>query len=103
MSSFRCHDNSDDIATFIITNFHIFLIQLWWKFFQIFAKGDVVYAQIWELFTLKNPIDQSAVVATPPSHVFITYHVIIQGDSSEWYELMASLLRRVWMITFRFF
>lgn len=54
MSSFRCHDNSDDIATFIITNFHIFLIQLWWKFFQIFAKGDVVYAQISELFTLKK-------------------------------------------------
>ena len=54
MSSFRCHDNSDDIATFIITNFHIFLMQLWWKFFQIFAKGDVVYAQLWELFTLKT-------------------------------------------------
>lgn len=54
MSSFRCHDNSDDIATFIITNFHIFLMQLWWKFFQIFAKGDVVCAQLWELFTLKT-------------------------------------------------
>ena len=55
MSSFRCHDNSDDIATFIITNFHIFLIQLWWKFFQIFAKGDVVYAQIWELLFGRGP------------------------------------------------
>ena len=29
---------------------------LWWKFFQI-VNGDVVYAQLWEVLTLKNPIE----------------------------------------------
>ena len=26
----RCYDNSDAVATLIITNFHLHLIQLWW-------------------------------------------------------------------------
>ena len=52
MASFRCYDNSDVIATLIITNFHLYLIQLWWQFFQIFVYGDVVYAQTWEVLTL---------------------------------------------------
>ena len=54
IASFRCYDNSDAIATLIITNFHLFLIQLWWQFFQIFAYRDVVYAQAWEVLTLTN-------------------------------------------------
>ena len=54
MASFRCYDNSDVIATLIITNFHLYLIQLWWQFFQIFAHGNVVYAQALEVLTLKN-------------------------------------------------
>ena len=37
MQSFRCCDNSDFIATLIIKNFHLYLIQLWWQFFQIFC------------------------------------------------------------------
>ena len=41
----------------IITNFHLYLIQLWCQFFQIFAYGDVVYAQTWEVLTLKNYIE----------------------------------------------
>ena len=45
MVSFRCYDNSDLIATLIMTNFHLYLIQLWWQFFQIFVYGNVVYAQ----------------------------------------------------------
>ena len=57
MASFRCYDNSDVIATLIITNFHLYLIQLWCQFFQIFAYGDVVYAQTWEVLTLKNYIE----------------------------------------------
>ena len=45
MTSFRCCDNSDVIATLIITNVHLYLIQLWWQFFQIFVYqyGDVVF------------------------------------------------------------
>ena len=45
MASFGCYDNSDAIATRIITNFHLYLIQLWWQFFQMFVYGVVVYAQ----------------------------------------------------------
>ena len=54
MASFRYYDNSDVIATLIITNFHLCLIQLWWQFFQIFVYDDVVYSQTWEVLTLKN-------------------------------------------------
>ena len=54
MASFRCYDNSDVIATLIMTNFHLYLIQLWWQFFQMFVYGDVVYAQTWQVLTLKT-------------------------------------------------
>ena len=57
MASFRCYDNSDVIATLIITNFYLYLIQFWWQFFQVFVYGDVVYAQTWEVLTLKNYIE----------------------------------------------
>ena len=57
MASFRCYDNSDVIATLIKTNFRLYLIQLWCQFFQIFAYGDGVYAQTWEVLTLKNYIE----------------------------------------------
>ena len=54
MATFRCYDNSDVIVTQVITNFHLYLIQLWWQFFQIVVYDDVVYAQTWEVLTLKN-------------------------------------------------
>ena len=57
IASFRCYDNSDVVATLIITNVHLYLIQLWWQFFQIFVYGDVVYAQTWEVLTLENCIE----------------------------------------------
>ena len=57
MESFRCYDNSDVIATLIITNFHIYLIQLGWQFFQIFLYGDIVYAQTLKILTLKNCVE----------------------------------------------
>ena len=43
MAWFRCYDNSDVIATLIMTNFHL----LGWQFFLMFVCEDVVYAQIW--------------------------------------------------------
>ena len=33
MASFRCYDSSDVIAILIVTNFPLYLIQLWWQFF----------------------------------------------------------------------
>ena len=50
MVSLRCYDNSDLIATLIMTNFHLYLIQLWWQFFQMIVYGDVVYAQTWQVY-----------------------------------------------------
>ena len=38
MASFRCYDNSDVIATLIMTIFHLYLMQLWWQFFQMFVR-----------------------------------------------------------------
>ena len=32
IASFRCYDNSHVVATLIITNFHLYLTQLWWQF-----------------------------------------------------------------------
>ena len=60
--SFRCYDNSDAVATLIITNFHLLLVQLWWKFFQNFVYGDVVYAQTcgryWPWKTVSNHLKE---------------------------------------------
>ena len=64
MPSFRCYDNSDVIATLITTNFHLYLIQLWWQFFQNFVYGDVVYAQTWQVLTLKNCIEPFSYAST---------------------------------------
>ena len=54
IASFRCHDNSDVVATLMTTNFYLCLIQLWWQFFQIFVYGDVVYAQTWRYWPWKT-------------------------------------------------
>ena len=51
------YDNSDADAALIITNFHLHLKQLWWQFFQNFVYGGLVYAQTWEVLTLKNCIE----------------------------------------------
>ena len=32
-------------------------IRLWWQLFQIFVYGNAVYAQIWDVLTLKNRIE----------------------------------------------
>ena len=57
MVLFCSYNNSDVFALLIITNFHLYLIQLWWSFFQIFVNGDVLNAQTWEVFNLKNSIE----------------------------------------------
>ena len=64
MASFHCYDNSDVIATLIITNFHLYLIQLGCQSFQIFVYGDVVCAQTWEVLTLKNCIEPPSILAS---------------------------------------
>ena len=71
MASFRCYDNSYVIATLIMTNFHLYLMQLWWQFFQMFVYGDVVYAQTWQVLTLKNCIGALSYAST--AYVFASY------------------------------
>ena len=64
MASFRCYNNSDVIATPITTNFHLYLIHLWWQLFQMFVYGDVVYAQTWEVLTVKNCMEPFSYAST---------------------------------------
>ena len=64
-ASFRCYDNSNVIAFLIMTNFHLYLIKLWWQFFQMF-----VYAQNWEVLALKNCCS-----IEPPSYASAAYVV----------------------------
>ena len=66
MASFGCYDNSDVIATRIITNFRLYLLQLWWQFFQKFVYGVVVYAQkkTSQVLTLKNCMEPLSCAST---------------------------------------
>ena len=57
MASSLCYDHFDVIATRFITKFHLYLIQLWWQFFQIVVSGDVDYGQPCEVLILKNCIE----------------------------------------------
>ena len=54
MASFRCYDNSNVIVFLIMTNFHLYLIKLWWQFFQMFVYGDVVILRIGRYWALKT-------------------------------------------------
>ena len=64
MASFRCYNNSDVIPNLITTNFHLYLIHLWWQLFQMFVCGDVVYAQTWQVLTLKNCMEPFSYAST---------------------------------------
>ena len=45
-------------------NNRLYLSQLWWQFFQMFVYGDVVYAQTWQVLTLKNCIEPLSYAST---------------------------------------
>ena len=64
MASFHCYKNSDVIATLITTTFHLYLIHLWGQLFQMFVYGDVVYAQTWQVLTLKNCMEPFSYAST---------------------------------------
>ena len=57
MASLRCHGDFDCNKTQIIRNFHLHIIQLWYHFSHIFTHADVVNAQTWEVYPLKNPVE----------------------------------------------
>ena len=51
------HGDFDCNKTQIIRNFHLHIIQLWYRFSHIFVHADVVNAQTWEVYPLKNPVE----------------------------------------------
>ena len=58
MTPFRYCNSSDVTVTLIITNFRLYLIQLWRSFFfQFSVDGNVIYAQSQDVLTLKKPIE----------------------------------------------
>ena len=57
IASIRCHGNSDVNKRWIITNFHLYIVQLWQIFADIFVNADVVNAQSGEVYSLKNPVE----------------------------------------------
>ena len=85
MASFRCYNNSDVIATLITTNFHLYLIQLWWQFFQMFVYGDVVYAQTWQVLTLKNCMEPFSYASA--AYVFASALVSVRLFRKNWGSL----------------
>ena len=57
MALSRCYNNPDVMVTLLKTNFHRYLIQLWWSLvvFPNLVHGDVVKAQTGEILILKPP------------------------------------------------
>ena len=45
MESLCCHGSSDVNKTLIISNFHLYIVQLWYSFSDIFVNADLVNAQ----------------------------------------------------------
>ena len=50
----RCYDNWHVNIILVITNFDLYLIQLWQLFFGSIVNDDVVNAQTWVVLPLKN-------------------------------------------------
>ena len=64
---------TDVIATLIVTNFHLCLIQLWWQFFQIFVYDNVVYSQTWDLKKVGHVSFANTVMSFTRPFLQITY------------------------------
>ena len=57
VTSVHCYDNCDVNITLVITNFDLYLIQLWQSFFGSFTNDDAIKAQTWAVLPLKNPVE----------------------------------------------
>lgn len=44
------------LSDVISTNLHLYVMKLWYSFFDIFVSGEVGNAQTWEVMALKKPI-----------------------------------------------
>ena len=60
MASLGCHGDFDCNKTRIIRNFHLHKKYSYGTVFShIFIHADVVNAQTWEVYPLKNPVEPS--------------------------------------------
>ena len=57
MASLNYYGNCDVNRTWTVTNFRLYTIQLWSRFFDIFVDADVVHAESGEVYSVKNPVE----------------------------------------------
>ena len=69
-------------------NFHLYIIQLWLPIFHILTHADIVDAQTWEVFPLKNPVG-------PPLEEYKGYHKVLMTSQQKCRppELMSCIIR----------
>lgn len=51
----------------ISTDLHLYVMKLWYSFFDIFVSGEVGNAQTWEVMALKKPIKPPQLAKIFPS------------------------------------
>ena len=60
------------LSNVISTNLHLYVMKLWYSFFDIFVSGEVGNAQTWEVMALKKPIKPPQLAKIFPS-IFLAF------------------------------
>ena len=55
------------LSNIISTNLHLYVMKLWYSFFDIFVSGEVGNAQSWEVLALKKAIKPPQLAKIYPS------------------------------------
>ena len=99
MASFRCYDNSDVIAFLIMTNFHLYLIKLWWQFFQTFVYGDVVMLRIgrywpWKTVTVSSHLHMPVRPLLLHRMVLVSFRLYVSEKFGQLARIFGQMLYR---------
>ena len=87
MASLCCHGNSDVNKTWIITNFHLYTVQLWLPFCVIFVYADVVNDQSGEVYSIKKT-----------SQASLTEFIVLSSRiNSSWYRVLLNFVSPQWL------
>ena len=97
MASFRCYDNSDVIAFLIMTNFHLYLIKLWWQFFQMFVYGDVVMLRIgrywpWKTVTVSSHLHMPVRPMLLHSMALVSFRLYVRKNLGNLWEFFGQMV-----------
>ena len=97
MASFRCYDNSDVIAFLIMTNFHLYLIKLWWQFFQMFVYGDVVMLRIgrywpWKTVSVSNHLHMPVRPMLLHSMALVSFRLYVRKNLGNLWEFFGQMV-----------